>query len=145
MKRAFNKRLWQERDVEFAKKLVKHIWIVSTSGTAKLLQENNIKIKTIEELTNHPKYWAVEWKTSSFGVCGLACRTDLTLNIKNKWMNSIWIIWPACSCLYPSAIRLAKKLYSPWSYRTNWYRRVSLIRAAAKNYTNVSVLVNPSI
>jgi phosphoribosylaminoimidazolecarboxamide formyltransferase/IMP cyclohydrolase len=41
--------------LDFAKKLIKQDFeIVSTSGTAKLLKDNGIKIRTVEELTKSP-------------------------------------------------------------------------------------------
>ncbi len=64
MKRALISVYDKKGIVEFAKKLVKHNFeIVSTSGTAKLLQENNIKIKTIEELTKSPEVLGGRVKT----------------------------------------------------------------------------------
>ena len=69
MKRAFISVYDKTGIVEFAKELVKlGFEIVSTSGTAKLLNDSGIKIKTIEEITKSPEVLGGRVKTLQYQI-----------------------------------------------------------------------------
>jgi phosphoribosylaminoimidazolecarboxamide formyltransferase/IMP cyclohydrolase len=132
--------------VEFAKELLKHNFeIVSTSGTAKLLKENNIKIKTIEELTKSPEVLGGRVKTLHplvfAGLLADRFNPDHKKQVEEFGFELFDLLVVS---LYPFRDTISKEGCTiPEAIEQIDIGGVSLIRAAAKNYTNISVLVNP--
>jgi len=131
--------------VDFAKELEKlNIEIISTGGTYKILKENSIKVKTVEEITDfaeildgrvktlHPKIFAAI----------LADRDNPKHNeelSKNK-INPVELV---VVNLYPFEETISKENISvAEAIEQIDIGGVSLIRAAAKNFKDVNVLVN---
>lgn len=146
MKRALISVYDKKGILEFAKELAKRDFeIISTSGTAKLLQENNIKIKTIEELTKSPEVLGGRVKTLHPLVFAgiLADRFNPEHNRQvNEYGFELFDL--VVVSLYPFGDTIKKEGCTiPEAVEQIDIGGVSLIRAAAKNYSNVSVLVNP--
>jgi phosphoribosylaminoimidazolecarboxamide formyltransferase/IMP cyclohydrolase len=147
MKRALISVHNKERIVEFAAQLIqKDFEIISTSGTARLLKENNIKIKTIEELTSSPEILNGRVKTLHPVVFAgiLADRNNAghLKEIKDFGIEPFDLI---VVNLYPFAETIKKKETTIRdAIEQIDIGGVSLIRAAAKNFQNVSVLTSPS-
>lgn len=138
--------------LELAKFLVNDGYeIISTSGTAKLLKENNPRlsrgqIKTVEELTNSQEILGGRVKTLHPNIFAglLADRTnDSHINeMKNHQLEPIDLL---VVNLYPFKETIEKESYTTEeAIEQIDIGGVSLIRAAAKNYKNVSVLVSPT-
>jgi phosphoribosylaminoimidazolecarboxamide formyltransferase / IMP cyclohydrolase len=133
--------------VEFAKELVKRDFeIISTSGTAKLLEDNKIKIKTIEELTKSPEVLGGRVKTlHPFVFAGILADRFNPDHKKQVDEFGFLLFDLVVVSLYPFRETIKKEDCTiPEAIEQIDIGGVSLIRAAAKNYTNVSVLVKPS-
>lgn len=132
--------------VEFAKELVKNDFeIVSTSGTAKLLQENGIKIKTIEEITKAPEVLGGRVKTLQHLIfAGILADKNNPDHLKEVEKHGFEPFDVVAVSLYPFSETIRKEDCTiPEAVEQIDIGGVSLIRAAAKNYSSVSVLVNP--
>lgn len=132
--------------LEFAKELVKRDFeIISTSGTAKLLRENNIKIKTIEELTESPEVLGGRVKSlHPLIFAGLLADRFNPEHKKQVSEFNFKLFDLLVVSLYPFKETIQKEDCTiPEAIEQIDIGGVSLIRAAAKNYSNVSVLVNP--
>jgi phosphoribosylaminoimidazolecarboxamide formyltransferase/IMP cyclohydrolase len=146
MKRALISVYDKKGILEFAKELVKRDFeIVSTSGTAKLLQDSNIKIKTIEELTKSPEVLGGRVKTlHPLVFAGLLADRFNPNHIKQVEEFGFELFDLLVVSLYPFSDTIQKEGCTiPEAIEQIDIGGVSLIRAAAKNYTNVSVLVDP--
>lgn len=133
--------------VDFSKELVNLGYeIISTSGTAKLLQDNGIQIKTVEEITKSPEVLGGRVKTlHPFVFAGLLADKENPEHIKQVEQYGFEMIDLCVVSLYPFAETIAK----PDCPVTEAIEQidiggVSLIRAAAKNYNSVSVIVSQS-
>jgi phosphoribosylaminoimidazolecarboxamide formyltransferase/IMP cyclohydrolase len=132
--------------VEFAKKLVVNNYeIISTSGTAKLLSENGIVIKTIEELTQFPEILNGRVKTLHPAVfAGLLADTSNPEHIEQMKKIHLDTIDLLVVNLYPFAETIRKpNCTNEEAIEQIDIGGVSLIRAAAKNHNSVSVIVSP--
>ncbi len=123
--------------VDFARELVKLDWeIISTGGTAKVLKAAGIKIIPIEKVTHSPEAFDGRMKTISFQI-----GSALLYDRKNK-----------------KHVREAKKLkIRPIDMvvcnlylfeKANSIENIdvggpTMIRAAAKNYRSVTVIIDP--
>ncbi len=132
--------------VEFAKELVTlGFEIVSTSGTAKLLKESGIAIKTVEEITKAPEVLGGRVKTLQHlifaGILADKTNPDHLNEVKTHNFELFDLV---CVSLYPFKQTISK----PGCTEAEAIEQidiggVSLIRAAAKNFLSVSVLVDP--
>jgi len=132
--------------VELAEELTKRNYeIISTSGTAKLLKENKIKIKTIEELTKSPEVLGGRVKTlHPFVFAGLLADKNNSEHQKQVKEFGFELFDLVVVNLYPFSETIKKKGCTiPEAVEQIDIGGVSLIRAAAKNFTNVCVLVEP--
>ena len=132
--------------VEFAAELAKRGYeIISTSGTAKLLKENNIKIRTIEELTKSPEVLGGRVKTlHPFVFAGLLADRGNSSHLKQVEEFGFELFDLIAVNLYPFSETVNKEGCTiPEAIEQIDIGGVSLIRAAAKNFTNVSVLIEP--
>jgi len=132
--------------VDFARKLVdKGFEIVSTSGTAKLLTENGIKIKTIEELTKSPEVLNGRVKTlHPLVFAGILADKHNDEHLKQVAQFGFELFDVVVVSLYPFSETIKKEGCTvPEAIEQIDIGGVSLIRAAAKNYGSVSVIVKP--
>ena len=120
--------------------------IISTGGTAKVLQQNNVKIIPIQEITKNPESFDGRMKTISFQVESgiLYDRTNPSHIKEAKALNIKPIDIVACN-LYP----FEKTISNPKVKPENAIGSIdvggpTMIRAAAKNYKNVIVITNPN-
>src|SRR4030095_12408644 len=131
--------------VEFAKELTSNGFeIVSTSGTAKLLSQNGIKLKTIEEITGAPEVLGGRVKSLQHLIfAGILADKTNPEHLKDIEKYSFEPFDLVCVSLYP----FKETIRNPDCKVEEAIEQidiggVSLIRAAAKNYKNVSVIVN---
>lgn len=129
--------------VEFAKELAKLGEIISTGGTAKLLKSKGVKVTLVSDYTKskeildgrvktlHPKIFA--------GILGLR---DKKTHVEELRKEKIKLFDIVVVNLYPfEAVSRKNKLEK--SLENIDIGGVSLIRAGAKNYRDVAVIVDP--
>lgn len=132
--------------VEFAKELTTlGFEIVSTSGTAKLLQESGIKIKTVEDITKSPEVLGGRVKTLQHlifaGILADKSNPDHQNEVKIHGFELFDLV---CVSLYPFKQTISKpECTEAEAIEQIDIGGVSLIRAAAKNFNSVSVIVDP--
>lgn len=133
--------------VEIAKKLQSWgVEIVSTGGTAKLLNDNDIKITPIKEVTGNPEAFGGRMKTISFQVESalLFRRFHNEDKIDADKLNIKPIDLVICN-LYPFE-EVAKRNGDEDELIDNIdIGGPTMIRAAAKNYEGVAVITDPSL
>jgi len=132
---------------EFAGELVKNGFeIVSTSGTAKHLKNNGIKLKTIEEITKAPEVLGGRVKTLQHLIfAGILADKNNLLHLSEVDKYGFELFDLVVVNLYPFSETIARKnTLVDEAVEQIDIGGVSLIRAAAKNYTSVAVIVNPS-
>lgn len=131
--------------VEFAKELISHGFeIVSTSGTAKLLKDNGIALKTIEEITKAPEVLGGRVKTLQHlifaGILADKSNPDHQNEVKTHGFELFDLV---CVSLYPFKQTISKPdCTEAEAIEQIDIGGVSLIRAAAKNFSSISVLVD---
>jgi phosphoribosylaminoimidazolecarboxamide formyltransferase/IMP cyclohydrolase len=133
--------------LDFAKQLIKHEFeIISTSGTAKLLKDNGIKIKTVEEITKSPEILNGRVKTlHPLVFAGLLADKHNDEHLKQVKKFGFELFDLLVVSLYPFADTVKNENCTmPEAIEQIDIGGVSLIRAAAKNYNSVSVIVSPS-
>ncbi|MBI4676281.1 MAG: bifunctional phosphoribosylaminoimidazolecarboxamide formyltransferase/IMP cyclohydrolase [Elusimicrobia bacterium] len=134
--------------VEFAKALEDmDVEIVSTSGTAKLLQESGVLTRPIDTMTGFPEILSGRVKTLHPSVHGgILFRRQDPEQAREAELMGIEPIDLVAVNLYPFA-QTAARLDSPWTLEAIEaidIGGVALIRAAAKNFEHVAVLVSPT-
>ncbi|HSW48484.1 MAG TPA: bifunctional phosphoribosylaminoimidazolecarboxamide formyltransferase/IMP cyclohydrolase [Candidatus Saccharimonadales bacterium] len=118
----------------FTKKGIK---IISTGGTAKLLIKNGIKIIPIEEITKSPESFDGRVKTISFQIAsGLLFDRDNPDHLKQAVELQTPIIDFVVSNFYNFADKPGIEMIDIGG--------PTMVRSAAKNYKNVTVIVDPS-
>ncbi|MTI46719.1 bifunctional phosphoribosylaminoimidazolecarboxamide formyltransferase/IMP cyclohydrolase [Sporosalibacterium faouarense] len=132
--------------VEFAKKLVELGWeIISTGGTARKLNEEGIEVIDISDITEFPECFDGRVKTLHPKIHGglLAVR-DNDEHIKKMNELDIHPIDIVVNNLYPFKETILKDGVSHDEIIENIdIGGPSMLRAAAKNYKYVSVIVDP--
>jgi phosphoribosylaminoimidazolecarboxamide formyltransferase/IMP cyclohydrolase len=131
--------------VDFTRELIKRNFeIISTSGTAKLLKASGIKLKTIEELTKSPEILGGRVKTlHPLVFAGLLADRNNPDHIRQVNESGIQLFDLVVVNLYPFSETINKEgCTAEEAIEQIDIGGVSLIRAAAKNYMNVSVLVS---
>jgi len=134
--------------VEFAKKLEGlGVEIVSTSGTAKTLREAAIEVRPLDSLTGFPEILNGRVKTLHPKIHGgiLLRRSDPS-QAREAAVHGLEPIDMVVVNLYPFE-RVAAKATSPYSREVLEnidIGGVTLIRAGAKNFEDVAVVVSPS-
>lgn len=132
--------------VEFAKGLRECGYeILSTSGTLKILQENNIPVLDIASYTGAKEMFDGRVKTLNPKIAGgILYRRNLETHQKDAQENDIKPIDLLCVNLYPFKQTIEK---------TNDFEEIienidiggpSMIRAGAKNFESVLVVTNPN-
>lgn len=132
--------------VEFATRLEALGWeIIATGGTMKLLQEVGLKIINISEITGFPEICDGRVKTLHPKVHGgLLGRRDLESHRAQLKENGIEFIDMVCVNLYPFKETIAK----PDVTMEDAIEHIdiggpSMLRSAAKNWSDVTVVCNP--
>ncbi|HDP36682.1 MAG TPA: bifunctional phosphoribosylaminoimidazolecarboxamide formyltransferase/IMP cyclohydrolase [Candidatus Atribacteria bacterium] len=136
----------KEGIVDFAKGLEElGIEIISTGGTAKLLIEAGVKVKLISEVTNFPEMLDGRVKTLHpliFG--GILAKSDNPIHQKQLAAQQIESIGLVVVNLYPFGKTISQKEVELDEAIENIdIGGPSLLRAAAKNYQDVAVVINP--
>jgi phosphoribosylaminoimidazolecarboxamide formyltransferase/IMP cyclohydrolase len=132
--------------IELATELAKHgIEIISTGGTYKLLKENNIEVKSVEEITGFPEVLNGRVKTLHPDIFGgiLSDRSN-PVHLEEMKEHSITPIDLVIVNLYPFEKTIAdENVTVADAIEQIDIGGVTLIRAAAKNFKDVIVLVSP--
>ena len=132
--------------VPFVNSLVSLGWeIIATGGTMKLLQENGIKVINISEVTGFPEICDGRVKTLHPKVHGgLLARRDDESHLKALKDNNIEFIDMVCVNLYPFRQTISKSDVSMDDAIENIdIGGPSMLRSAAKNYKDVTVVCDP--
>ncbi len=147
MKRALISVFHKDGIVEFALELKKLGWeIVSTGGTFKILKEAGIEVIEVEDVTKFPEILDGRVKTlNPYIHGGLLYRRDDENHVKTIEDMQIKGIDIVVNNLYPFEETIKK----PGATHEEIIENIdiggpSMIRAAAKNYNDVTVIVDPS-
>jgi phosphoribosylaminoimidazolecarboxamide formyltransferase/IMP cyclohydrolase len=133
--------------VIFAQELVSMGWdIISTGGTAKALRENGIKVQDVSELTGFPEILEGRLKTLHPLVHGgILGRRDQGIHLQQMQEHGIEGIDLVAVNLYPFAEVTAREGTTLEEAIENIdIGGPTMIRAAAKNYRDVIVIVEPA-
>lgn len=131
--------------VEFAKGLISlGFEIVSTGGTKKYLTEGGIKVTTVEELTGFPEILGGRVKTLNPKVfAGILAEKDNEGHKKDMIANNLVFFDLIVVDLYPFKETISKpNVLVEEAIEQIDIGGVSLIRAAAKNFKYVNVIVS---
>jgi phosphoribosylaminoimidazolecarboxamide formyltransferase / IMP cyclohydrolase len=124
--------------VELAKSFAKNnIDIISTGGSAKLLEKNGLEIIPIENITNSPESFDGRVKSISFQIAsGLLYDRKNESHIREaNSLNTPEIDYVVCN-FYPFAEKPGIEMIDIGG--------PTMVRSAAKNYESITVLVDPS-
>ena len=132
--------------VQFAQQLKALGWeIIATGGTMKLLEESGIAVINISEVTGFPEICDGRVKTLHPKVHGgLLARRDIPAHLDALSQNGIDFIDMVCVNLYPFRQTIA----NPQVEMEDAIENIdiggpSMLRSAAKNYRDVTVVCNP--
>ena len=130
--------------VEFAKNLAKLGWeIISTGGTAKVLKKAGIKITPIKKITGSKEAFDGRMKTISFNVAsGILFDRNNPKHIKQVKALKIKPIDLIVVNLYPFQAVIKGKISEDVAIENIDIGGPTMIRAAAKNYKNVTVVID---
>ena len=132
--------------VEFAQQLRELGWeIIATGGTMKLLKESGIEVINISDVTGFPEICDGRVKTLHPKVHGgLLARRDDESHLKALKDNAIEFIDMVCVNLYPFRQTIAKPDVTMEDAIENIdIGGPSMLRSAAKNYKDVTVVCDP--
>lgn len=133
--------------VSFAKGLVKNNYeIISTGGTRKILEENNVKTKSIDDLTGFPEILGGRVKTLHPKVHGgLLAKRDEPNHIADVSENLIEYIDMVVVNLYPfvETIKMPNTTFDEAIEQID-IGGPSMIRSGAKNYKFITVVTDQS-
>ena len=133
--------------VDFVKGLQTAGWeIIATGGTQKLLEESGVKTIGISEVTGFPEICDGRVKTLHPKVHGgLLARRDEPSHLQALRENGIEFIDLVCVNLYPFRETIAKEGVSMADAIENIdIGGPSMLRSAAKNYNDVTVVCDPA-
>jgi len=132
--------------VDFAKELSKlNYEILSTGGTAKLLRENKIAVKDVSEYTGFPEMMDGRIKTLHPKIhAGLLALRENREHMQQAEENGIEMIDLVVVNLYPFQKTIEKENVTQDEAIENIdIGGPTMLRAAAKNFKYVTVIVNP--
>lgn len=132
--------------IDLAKKLIQHdITILSTGGTAKLLDEAGVSVIEVSDYTGFPEMLDGRVKTLHPKIhAGILARNDLSNHQSALDKASIPNIELVIVNLYPFRKTIAKQNCSLDDAIENIdIGGPTMVRAAAKNYQKVTVVTNP--
>lgn len=131
--------------VDLVKELIKfNVDIISTGGTYKLLKENNIDVTSVEEVTGFPEILGGRVKTLHPDIfAGILADRDVNDHLDDLKQHDILPVDLVIVNLYPfkNTIQNINTTISEAIEQID-IGGVSLIRAAAKNFKHVNVLVD---
>lgn len=133
--------------VDFVKELEEMgVEILSTGGTAKTLRDNGIKVMDVSEYTGFPEMMDGRVKTLHPKIHGgLLGRRDNPDDMKEMEIHGISPIDMVVVNLYPFEATVTREECSLEEAIENIdIGGPTMIRSAAKNYRDVSVVVNPN-
>ena len=133
--------------VEFAQRLRSAGWeIIATGGTMKLLREKGVEVINISDVTGFPEICDGRVKTLHPKVHGgLLARRDNPSHLQALKENGIEFIDMVCVNLYPFRQTIAKPDVTMEDAIENIdIGGPSMLRSAAKNYRDVSVVWDPA-
>lgn len=133
--------------VEFAKALQQLGWeIIATGGTMTKLRENGVNVINISDVTGFPEICDGRVKTLHPKVHGgLLGRRDLADHMAQLEANGIETIEMVCVNLYPFEATIAKEDVTMEDAVENIdIGGPSMLRSAAKNFRDVTVVCDPS-
>ena len=133
--------------VPFVKALQEMGWeIISTGGTSRLLQENDIKTIGISEVTGFPEILDGRVKTLHPNVHGgILARRDLPEHLQTLKEHAIEQIDMVCVNLYPFRQTIAKEGVTFEEAIENIdIGGPSMVRSAAKNWRDVTIVCDPA-
>ncbi len=136
----------KEGIVDFAKGLVKFgVEILSTGGTAKLLKDSGLEIKSVSDYTGFPEMLDGRVKTLHPKIhAGLLARRDNKEHMEELRKHEIQPIDMVVVNLYPFEKTVAKPDVKLEEAIENIdIGGPTMLRSAAKNYESVAVIVNP--
>jgi len=131
--------------LRFAKELIdRNFEIISTGGTCKYLLENNIPVTSVESITSFPEVLDGRVKTLHPAVfSGILAQKDNPKHIDQINQHHLKLFDLVVVTLYPFKETISKPdVNLEDAIEKIDIGGVSLIRAAAKNYSSVSVLVS---
>lgn len=146
MKRALISVYHKEGIVDFARELKKLGWeIISTGGTSKILKEEGIDVIEVEKITNFPEILDGRVKTlNPYIHGGLLYKRDKHSHTKTLEDMDIKSIDMVVNNLYPFEESISNPNLSHDEIIENIdIGGPAMIRAAAKNYKYVTVIVDP--
>ncbi len=131
--------------VDFCKGLVKYVFeIISTGGTAKALKDAGLKVIGISEITGFPECLDGRVKTLHpnvhAGLLAMRSNPEHMAQLEKLNINTIDIV---CVNLYPFKATLQKGADFAEGVENIDIGGPTMIRAAAKNYQDVAVIVDP--
>src|SRR5262245_32912428 len=132
--------------VEFARALsALGLELISTGGTASVLVEAGIPVRTVAEITGFPEILGGRVKTLHPSIHGaVLARRDDPAQMAELAEHGIAPIDMVICNLYPFAETIARKDVTPAEALEGIdIGGVALLRAAAKNHPHVTVVVNP--
>ncbi len=132
--------------VEFARALRSEGWeVIATGGTMKLLRESGIEVLNISDITGFPEICDGRVKTLHPNVHGgLLARRDDPEHLKALKENNIEFIDMVCVNLYPFRQTIEKEGVTMEDAIENIdIGGPSMLRSAAKNWADVTVVCNP--
>ena len=132
--------------VEFSRALAQMgIEIVSTGGTASLLRDNKIAVKDVAEITGFPEMMDGRVKTLHpkihGGILALRSNPQHVASMKEYGIGPIDLV---VVNLYPFEATVARGAAFDEIVENIDIGGPSMVRAAAKNYTHVGVVVDPA-
>jgi len=137
----------KEGVLDFAKEIARlGIEILSTGGTAKMLRDGGVPVKDVSEFTGFPEMLDGRVKTLHPKVHGgLLGRRNLPEHVKQMKQHGIEPIDLVVVNLYPFEQTIAKPNVTLEDAIENIdIGGPTMLRSAAKNYTDVAVVVNPA-
>ena len=132
--------------VELARMLVEQkIEIVSTGGTARLLRQNGVPLREVSEVTGQPEMLDGRVKTLHPAIHGgILARRDDPKHLQELERQGIVPIGLVVVNLYPFVQTAARAEATPAELVEEIdIGGPTLIRAAAKNFASVAVVVSP--
>ncbi len=133
--------------VEFGQFLAGHnVEILSTGGTAKMLREGGVKVMEVSDFTGFPEMLDGRVKTLHPRVhAGILARRDLASHLEQMEKQNLKFIDLVVVNLY----QVEKAVAKPGCTLEDAIENIdiggpTLLRAAAKNYTGVTVVVDPA-
>lgn len=119
--------------------------IVSTGGTYKHLNENGVKVSRVEDLTGFPEILGGRVKTlHPIVFAGLLAMKDNDEHIKDMEKNNLSFFDLVVVNLYPFKATISKPgVTTGEAIEQIDIGGVSLIRAAAKNFKYINIIVSP--